>query len=163
MQYFILINVRLTNLKIVQQIKNWFNNRCRGMDSPKVGRADLKLDVNEKRKLAPLQAYCSYAWSTLQPIVLTHWEQQKKSTTFDDNDDPDVDVDGASTEACIPLSFKLKIAKELFDGLTTEQKVEIDVRREEDRKKLYLGVPEIKDEGDRVAKLQIHQRYHSLR
>ena len=123
-----------------------------------MGRGDLKLDVNEKRKLAPLQAYCSYAWGALRPVVLTRWQQQKVSATFDDDDDPSEDLDGTSAEACIPLSFKLKIAKEIFDELSPAQKAEIDARRDEDRKKLYLSIPELEDEEDRTAKLQIHQR-----
>ena len=127
-----------------------------------MGRGDLKLDVSEKRKLAPLQAYCSYAWGTLQPIVLPRWQQQKASAIFDDDDDPSEDADGTSAEACIPLSFKLKIAKEIFDELTAMQKAEIDAWWEEDWKKLYLSIPELIDEEDRTAKLQTHQRYCSL-
>lgn len=162
MSYFVLVHPRLTNSTVVQQIRNWFNNRCRGIDSAKMGRGDLKLDTNEKRKLAPLQAYCSYAWTTLQPIVLTRWQQSKASATFDDVEDPSEDAEGTSAEACIPLSFKLKIAKEIFDELSAAEKAEIDTRREEDRKKLYLSIPELTDERDRTAKLEIHQRYCSL-
>jgi hypothetical protein len=147
-------------LTLAKQIKNWFNNRGRRAESAKAGRGDLKLDTNVKRKLAPLQAYCSHAWeTTLKPIVLTRWEQQKTSTTFADDDDPSEDADGAPAEACIPLAFKLKIAKELFDGLTQEEKDEIDVRREEDWKKLYRKIPKIDDEGERIAKLMIHKKY----
>lgn len=117
----------------------------------------MKLDVNEKRKLAAVQAYCAYSWdSILRPIVLTRWEQQKKSDTFDDEDDPPEDVN--STEACIPLAFKLKIAKEVYDGLSTEEKKEIDRRREEDRRKMYRKIPDIGEDGDRIAKLQIHKK-----
>ena len=145
-----------------QQIKNWFNNRCRGSDSMKQGRADLKLDLNDKRKLAPLQAYCSYYWSTLQPLVQTRWEQQKSSTTFEDNEDPSEDVDVSSEDACIPLSFKLLVAKEYFDNLTKAQKTEINRRRDEDREKLYRTIPEIDNTEERIAKLQTHQRCCSL-
>ena len=42
------------NLIPVQQIKTWFNNRGRGGDS-KTGCGNLKLDVSEKRKLAPVK------------------------------------------------------------------------------------------------------------
>lgn len=143
-----------------QKIKTWFNNRCRTADSSKTGRGDLKLDVTERRKLAALQAYCSYAWeSTLRQIVLLRWEQEKHTMIIDDDDDPVEDPDGTPcVEACIPLTFKLKIAKELYDNLTPEEKKEIDIRREEDRKKLYRKIPEIGDAGERAAKLQIHAR-----
>lgn len=131
------------------------------MDSVRGSRGDLKLDTNGKRKLAPVQAYCSYAWPTLRPIVLTRWEQQKRTDTFDDDDDPPVGEE-YSPEACIPLAFKLKIAKELYDGLTAEEKKEIDRRREEDKKKMYRKIPEIDDDEERNAKLRIHQKYSAF-
>lgn len=142
----------------MQRIKQWFNNRGR-CSGTKGSRGDLKLDVKGKRKLAALQAYCSYAWdSTLRPIVLTRWEAQKKSATFDDDDDPP-EVGEGPPEGYIPLAFKLKIAKELYDGLPIEAKKEIDRRREEDREKLYRKIPDIVDDGERNAKLQIHKMY----
>ena len=151
---------RYTNM-ISQQIKTWFNNRGR-TDSSKNGRGDLKLDVNEKRKLAPVQAYCSYAWdSVLRPIVLTRWAQAKTSETFNDEEDPPEDDDTSSIESCIPLSFKIKIARELYEGLTDAEKDDIDRRREEDRKKMYLRVTELEEE-DRVVRLQINKKYYLL-
>ena len=156
------------NLTLVQQLKQWFNNRCRsGTDSAKGSRGDLKLDVNGKRKLAPVQAYCSYAWeSTLRPLVLSRWEAQKKSTATasDDEDDEDEDDDDppedecTSEESSIPLAFKLKVAKEQYQKLTKEQKDEVDRRREEDRNKMYRKVTDIADDEERYQKLRIHER-----
>ena len=147
-----------------QQIKSWYNNRCRGADTGKQGRGDLKLDVNNKRKLAPVQAYCSYAWdTTLKKIVLERWEQEKASTSFDDEDDPlEDDHDAGSVEASIPLSFKLKIAKEVYQELSAGEKALINARREEDHKKLYRPPPQIENDGDRIAKLETHIRWRSL-
>ena len=144
-----------------QQIKTWFNNRGR-TDSSKSGRGDLKLDANEKRKLAPVQAYCTYAWdSVLRPIVLARWAQEKGSEMFDDDEDPPEGEDTSSAESCIPLAFKIKIARELYEGLTDGEKDEIDRRREEDRKKMYLKVTELEEE-DRIARLRVHKKYHPL-
>ena len=109
---------------------------------------DLKLDVNKKRKLAPLQAYCSYAWDSLQPIILTHWEQQKKSDTFNNEEDPTEDDEDTLDEAQIPLSFKLKIAKELYVQLPLEEKRKINAWCEEDKKKMYCRVTEINDDEE---------------
>ena len=146
------------NLTPVQQIKTWFNNRGHGGDS-KTGRGDLKLDVSEKRKLAPVQAYCSYAWETLRPIVLTRWEQEKKSDTFSDADDPPEIGDSPTAEAYIPLAFKIKIARELYEQLSPKEKRDIETRRDEDRKKLYRRIPQIDDDKERIAKLRVHQKY----
>ena len=121
---------------------------------------DLKLNVNEKRKLTAVQAYCSYSWSsTLQPIVLTHWEQQKASTTFNDEDNPPEDAEGTPEEVCIPLAFKLKITRELYESLSSHEKKEIDRCREEDRKNLYQSIPEINNINEQHKRLQTHQRY----
>ena len=147
-----------TNPAFAQQIKSWFNNRCRGTDTLKVSRMELKLDVNEKRKLAPVQAFCTYAWNlTLRPIVLARWEQQKNSTTFADDEDPP-EGDTPPEERCIPLAFKLKIAKELYEKLSKEQKHAIDIQREEERKKLYRRVTEIDDDNERHQKLLTHKK-----
>ena len=125
----------------------------------KAGRGELKLDVNEKRRLAPVQAYCAYAWeSTLRNIVLARWEQQKSSAVFDDDEDPPEESDDTSGGSHIPLAFKLKIAREMYDQLPLEEKTAIDNRREEERNKLYRTVAQIGDEGEREAKLQVHLR-----
>ena len=137
-----------TNLTLVQQLKQWFNNQCRsGTDSAKGSRGDLKLDVNGKRKLAPVQAYCSYAWeSTLCPLVLSRWEAQKRSTATTSDK-------CTSEESSIPLAFKLKVAKEEYQKLTKEQKDEVDRRREEDRNKMYRKIADIADDEERYQKL----------
>ena len=121
----------------------------------------MKLDYNRKRrKLAALQAYCSYAWkSTLCPIVLTRWEQERKSATFDDEDDPPEDGDDSSEDANISLSFKLRITKELYAQLSSGEKKEIDKWHEDDKNKMYRKITEIDDDNERHAKLRKHQKY----
>jgi len=116
----------------------------------------LKLDLGEKRKLAAVQAYCTYAWDTLRPIVLTRWDQQKKSDTFDDDEDPPEDAD--TVEERIPLSFKLKIAKEVYESLPMNEKKKIDKQREQDRERMYCRVCNIDDDDYRIRKLEIHKR-----
>lgn len=59
-----ILYVHRIDLKLCQQIKAWFNNHCRGTDTAKSGRRKMKLDVAQKRKLAPVQAYCAYAWES---------------------------------------------------------------------------------------------------
>ena len=158
-----LLHPHHTGLTLGQQIKQWFNNRCRsGTDSAKGSRGDLKLDVNGKRKLVAVQAYCSYAWeSSLRSEVLTRWKQEK-STTLDDDDDPPEEDEGSSEESSIPLAFKLKIAKELYEKLSPGEKSEIDRRREEDRDKRYRKIPDIADDEERYQKLRTHKRCPTL-
>jgi len=156
--------VHHSNPTSIQQIKSWYNNRCRGpaTDTVKAGRGDLKLDLGNKRKLAPVQAYCSYAWeASLRQTVLERWEEQKSSATFDDEDDPPEVNGNPSVESCIPLAFKLKIAKEVYDKLSPEKKDELNNWRDEEQKKLYRTLPNIEDNEERIAKLQLHKRYLS--
>ena len=61
-------------------------------------------------------------------------------------------------EGCIPLAFKLKVAKEEYEALSDEEKKEIDRRREGAKKKHTVKIPKIKDEGERIEKLLFHQK-----
>ena len=108
----------------------------------------MKLNQNEKRKLAPAQAYCTYAWeSGLRDIVLARWEERRSTS---DEDDP--------TTSLIPIDFKLKIAKEVYKSLDPEEKKAVDAHRERDRKQLYMLVQDIQDVEERDKKLAMHQK-----
>ena len=127
----------------------------------------MKLDATEKRKLAPVQAYCTYAWElTLRSITVTRWEQQKASTMVPDDEDPNPeDDDGEAADGssnAIPLAFKLKIAKEVYSELPDDEKKAINLRREEEQRKLYLPVYRLADAEDRIEKLNTHKRYFFL-
>ena len=123
-----------------------FHNNSR--PTSKAAKSDLKLNQNEKRKLAPAQAYCTYAWeSGLRDIVLARWEERRSTS---DEDDP--------TTSLIPIDFKLKIAKEVYESLDPEEKKAVDARRERDRKQLYMLVQDIQDVEERDKKLAMHQK-----
>ena len=79
---------------------------------------------------------------------------------FDDDEDPPEGKDMSSVESCIPLAFKIKIVRELYEGLTNGKKDKIDRRWEEDQK-MYLKVTELEEE-DRIMRLQVHKKYHPL-
>ena len=76
-----------------------------------------------------------------------------------DDDDPPVDSTGLpSPGSHIPIDFKLKIAKEVYNGLSSEEKALVETRREEERKKLYRSVPDITDTEERDKKLLMHKK-----
>ena len=110
------------------------------MPPVKAAKSDLKLSQTEKQKLAPAQAYCSYAWdSGLRDTVIARWEDHKH--TYMTTDDEDPDPTGTPTPGShIPINFKPKIAKEVYDLLTPEEKDLVEQRREEERKKLYRSI-----------------------
>jgi hypothetical protein len=131
----------------------WFHNQARPTSKPP--KSDLRLNQTDKRKLAPAQAYCNYAGkSGLKEIVEARWNQHIKSNP--------AALDGGSAEDFasgdkIPLTFMLKIAKEVYDALSPEERKIVDDRREEDRQKLYRSIQDIDDVGERDAKLTKHE------
>ena len=136
----------------------WFHDRARA--GSKSTRADLRLGQGDKRKLAPVQAYCTYAWdSGLRETVIARWEEQKLSYMSPDEDDPTTDsTDTPGSAPHIPINFKLKVAREVYNSLTTEQKKELDDRREEERNKVYRTIQDITDVEERDEKLSLHQQ-----
>ena len=76
-----------------------------------------------------------------------------------DDDDPSPDsVDTPESASHVPIDFKLKVAKEVYDSLSPEDKKQIDDRREKDRKEQYRSILEITDIGEREKKLALHQQ-----
>ena len=136
----------------------WFHNHNR--PSAKSGKSDLRLNQSEKRKLAPVQAYCAYAWdSGLRDIVIARWEEQKGSVMLADGDDPTADsIETPGSASHIPIDFKLKIAKKIYESLDPDEKKRIDDRREEDRQRMYRAIPKIENIEERNEKLLTHKQ-----
>ena len=136
----------------------WFHNH--GRPSSRPTKSDLRLSQNEKRKLAPVQAYCAYAWDEgLRDTVITRWEEQKLIHVSADDDDPVADsIETPSSGSHIPIDFKLKVAREIYNSLSPEEKKRINDRREEDRKKMYRTISEITSVEERDKKLLEHKK-----
>ena len=141
-----------------QRICTWFHNR--GRLGSKSGKSDLQLNQNEKRKLAPAQAYCTYAWSSgLRDVVIARWEEQKLTHMSADEDDPTADlIETPDSGPHIPIDFKLKIAKEVYNSLSVEERKKVDNRHEEDRKRMYRSIPDIASAKERNKKLLKHKK-----
>ena len=140
-----------------QKIRGWYHNRARA--PPKTSKSSLRLQKVEKRKLAPAQAYCTYAWdSGLKEIVTACWKEERSPP-------PDAEEDGLTTESAeastsnsIPIDFKIKIAKEIYEALPADEKKKVLNRIEEDRKKMYQPVHAISDLAEKVKKLSVHEK-----
>ncbi|KAF9784807.1 hypothetical protein BJ322DRAFT_1109516 [Thelephora terrestris] len=117
-------------------------------------KSDLKLNQNEKRKLAPAQAYCSYFWNHgLKDIVEARWKKHRESQSTVGGDSSAAATSGSS----IPIDFKLKIAKEFYDALPPAEKKKVDDRRDEEWRKLYRPIRVIEDVRERDKKLAWHE------
>lgn len=82
-----------------------------------------------------------------------------------DDEDPSPEDEGGDTDgssSAIPLAFKLEVVKEIYNLLPDEEKKAIDVRREEDQRRLCLPVYKLADSEDRITKLKAHKMYFSL-
>ena len=143
-----------------QKIRTWFHNHARPASKASNSKSELKLTQNERRKLAPVQAYCAYAWdSGLRETVIAQWELEKQSYLCADEDDPTADsIETSSSESHIPIDFKLKVARLVYNELGSEEKKKVNDRREDERKKLYRLIPDIPDVEERSAKLRSHKQ-----
>ncbi|KAF9642118.1 hypothetical protein BDM02DRAFT_3193876 [Thelephora ganbajun] len=140
----------------------WFHNHtCPGS---KAAKSDLQLNQNEKQKLAPAQAYCTYTWDKgLRDVVIARWEGQKQSYMSVDEGDPTADsIETPGSGSHIPIDFKLKVAKDIYNSLSVEEKKLVDDHREDERRKLYRSIPEITDIKERDRKLLMHQQNQPL-
>ena len=124
----------------------WYHNRAR--PTPKTTKSSLRLQKAEKRKLAPAQAYCTYAWdSGLKEIVTARWKQEKQPP-------PNAE---ASTSNSIPIDFKIKIAKEIYGALPADEKQKVLDRIEADHKKVHQPIRAISDITEKDKKLSAHE------
>ena len=77
-----------------------------------------------------------------------------------DEDDPPATsvIRAPGSGSHIPINFKLKIAKEVYNTLSSEEKQQIDDRREEDKLKQYRSILDIPDDKERETKLALHHK-----
>ena len=76
-----------------------------------------------------------------------------------DDEDPAADSIGSpGSGSHIPINFKLQVAREVYNSLSAAEKKDIDDRREEERKKMYRTILEIKSVKERDEKLLTHKK-----
>ena len=149
--------VPLTICTLDQKIRAWFHNRARL--TSKTSKSGLRLHKAEKRKLAPAQAYCTYAWdSGLKEIVTTRWEQENQLPSDAEEGGLTTESAEASTSNTIPIDFKVKIAKEIYEALPPDKKRNVLNRIEDDHRKTYQPIRHISDPAEKDKKLSAHEK-----
>ena len=63
----------------------------------------------------------------------------------------------ASVSQSIPIDFKVKVAKEVYEALPPDQKQQVIDRIKEDYDKLYRPISNIADIAERDKKLAAHE------
>ena len=64
----------------------------------------------------------------------------------------------ATPSTLIPINFKLKVAKEVYEALPADEKREVEERREEDWKRRHRATRDIEDTRERDEKLALHEQ-----
>lgn len=132
-------------------MRTYYHNQAR--PNSKSSKSDLGLDQNEKRKLAPAQAYCTYAWdSGLKEIVIARWNEEQSNATANGA------ASARTSNSNIPIDFRLKIAKEVYEALPPAERKQIDDRREREWRRIYQPICDIQDDAERDEKLALHEQ-----
>ena len=100
-----------------------------------------------------------YAWdSGLKEIVAARWKEEQSPSSNVEEDDFTTESAEASTSNSIPINFKIKIAKEIYEALPTDEKKKVLDRIREDHKKMYQPVRAISDLTEKNERLSAHEK-----
>ena len=122
-----------------QQIYRWMFNRTRSKHgvSGEGSSASLNLTAGPPKKKAAVQTYVKHYWqSKVKQEVINRWAPTPETDLFDESD---IGQDQVAWEALtpmekdIPLWFRMRIGRELYEAESDEIKAEIDRLREQEK------------------------------
>ena len=122
-----------------QQLYRWFYNRTRSKNgvSGEGSSAGLNLTAGPPKKKAAVQTYVKHYWaSKIRQEVINRWAPTLETDLYDEADIGEDQVaweELTPMEKDIPLSFRMKIGRELYAAETDEVKAEIDRLREKEK------------------------------
>ncbi|KAF9779307.1 hypothetical protein BJ322DRAFT_1113652 [Thelephora terrestris] len=98
--------------------------------------AGLNLTVGPPKRKAPVQTYVKYNWATkVKPEVIKLWAPTPEADLFGEIDNGEDQVAWEAMmpmEKNIPLWFKMKVGRELYEAESDEVKAQIDQLRDRD-------------------------------
>ena len=99
--------------------------------------AGLNLTAGPPRKKAAVQTYVKCYWQTkIKPEVIRLWAPTPETDLFSETDNGEDQVAWEAMmpmEKNVPLWFKMKVGRRLYEAETDEVKAEIDRLRDQDR------------------------------
>jgi hypothetical protein len=122
-----------------QRIYRWMYNRTRSKNGLNGGgsSAGLNLTGGAPKKKAALQMYVKTYWETkVRQEVINRWAPTPETDLFDE---ADIGEDQVAWEALtpmeksIPLWFRMKIGRELYEAESDEIKAEVDRLRDQEK------------------------------
>ena len=122
-----------------QRVQRWMHNRTRtkhGADG-QGSFAGMNLTEGPPKKKAPVQTYVKQYWETkVRPEVIKLWAPTHDSDLFgetNNGEDPIAWEAMVPTEKNIPLWFKMKVGRQLYESESDEVKAEIDRLRDQEK------------------------------
>ena len=107
--------------------------------------ASKSLTTGPPKKKAPLQAYVKYYWeSKIKQVVIDRWAPTPETDLFGqiENGEDQVAWEAMGPmEKNIPLWFRMRVARDLYEAEPDEIKAEVDRRREEERDAAIAATP----------------------
>ena len=107
--------------------------------------ASKNLTTGPPKKKAALQAYVKYYWeSKIKQAVIDQWAPTPETDLFGETENGEEQVAWEAMnpmEKNIPLWFRMRVARKLYDAESDEIKAEVDRRREEEKEAAIAAAP----------------------
>ena len=122
-----------------QRIYRWMHNRDRSRHGAngQGSAAGLNLTAGPPKKKAPVQMYVKRYWEAkVKPEVIKLWAPTPETDLFGEIDNGEDQVAWEAMtpmERNIPLWFKMKVGRKLYEAESDEVKAEIDRLRDQER------------------------------
>ena len=122
-----------------QRLYRWMHNqtRTRRGANGQGSSAGMNLTEGPPRKKAPVQTYVKHYWETkVRPEVIKLWAPTLETDLFGESDIGEDQIAWEAmmpTEKNIPLWFKMKVGRQLYESESDEVKAEIDRLRDQEK------------------------------
>ena len=122
-----------------QRIYHWMHNRTRSKHGVKGQGPSTTLNLTARRpkKRAALQVYVKYNWeSKIKQEVINLWAPTQETDLFGEIDNGKEHIAWEAMtpmEKNIPLWFRMKVGRKLYEAESEEVKAEVDRRREQEQ------------------------------
>lgn len=125
--------------------------------------ASLNLTTGPPKKKAALQAYVKYYWeSKIKSAVLDRWAPTPETDLFGqiENGEDQVAWEAMTPmEKNIPLWFRMKVGRQLYDAESEEVKAEVDRLREQDKQDAITASTATSSFRTDAERLQVMRRF----
>ena len=134
--FFVRPNILHTNRGDDQHLYRWMFNHTRTKHGQGLS-SNVNLTAGPPKKKAPVQTYVKHYWnSKVKQEVIDRWAPTPETDLFDEADIGEDQVPWEELdpmEKDIPLWFRMKVGRELYEAESEEVKAEIDRIREQEK------------------------------